>query len=318
MEPDKTSEDPKDRARDGNVSRTSALRDFLLLALANAIWGATDVAAKFAGRELSPEVMAWARFTVAMLFFFPILVMRRSEVPRTVKGWLPFVALGATGFFLDFVLDYHGLKYAPASHATTLRVSEALIIVVLSAVFLRERVGPRAILGFGLGLIGVFLVMDVDWKNLRLFASGYRRGDLLIIAGTAVEALYTVIGKPVLVKTRPLTATALACGCGWLMLTLTSLPGLGQMVRHPPSFTTWLAVFYLGLIATVFAFVIWFRVLARQDSHRVGMTIMIQPVVGIPLAALVFHDPMRGGFLLGAGLIAAGVYLTLMRRTKKS
>jgi drug/metabolite transporter (DMT)-like permease len=225
--------------------------------------------------------------------------------------------LGATGFFLNFLLDYQGLRLAPASHAVTLRISEAMLIVVLSGLILRERVGARAGLGLVAGLIGTGLVLDVDFKNLNLFAAGYRLGDLLILAGAAVEALYTVIGKRVLVSTRPLTATALACACGWLMLTMISLPQLPTLITHPPSTSAVLAAAYLGLFATSLGFAIWYRVLRRRESHRVGVTIMIQPVIGIPLAAIVFQESVKIGFLLGAALIALGVYLAMAKDMRR-
>ena len=74
--------------------KTHALSgDFALLILINAIWGSTDVAAKFAIAELSPASVAWVRFSIALLAFAPVLVARRSEIPRDLKGLLPFQEL---------------------------------------------------------------------------------------------------------------------------------------------------------------------------------------------------------------------------------
>ena len=290
----------------------SRFGDILLLVLANLLWGSTDVVGKFAIEEMSPEALAWTRFTIAFLAFLPVLYVRRAEIPRTVKGLLPFVALGASAFFINFVLHYHGLSLAPASHATALRVSESLAIVFFSALILRERIGRLTIVGLAMGVVGVAMVLDVDVKNLSLFASGYRLGDLLIICGIMIEAQYTVFGKKVLVKTRPFTATALACGFGWIMLTVCYGPGIAQeFSRGLPSAAAFASCAYLGLIATVIAFWIYYRVLAKRESNRVGISIMVQPVVGIPLAALVLREPITKGFILGSIFIAVGVYLAL-------
>jgi drug/metabolite transporter (DMT)-like permease len=105
--------------------------DIFLLVLANMIWGATDVVAKLAISEMTPEALAWTRFTIALLTFSPALWKRRFEIPRTVRGLLPFVILGVCGFFLNHVLTYRGLRLAPASHATTLRITESLVIAAL-------------------------------------------------------------------------------------------------------------------------------------------------------------------------------------------
>lgn len=295
-----------------SAGRRSAASDWLILVLANAIWGSTDVVAKAAVEELSPSALAWLRLTIALAAFAPALWRRRAEIPRTLAGLLPFLALGASGFFLNFVLHYSGLTLAPASHATALRVSEASVIFLLSALLLRERIRPAAVLGLLAGTAGVFLILNLDFANLALFAGGYRFGDLLIMGGILVEGCYTIIGKRVLRTTRPFTATALACLCGWLLLTLFYAPKLaGEFVRQPPSLNALLAAAFLGLLATGFGYWMWYRVLARRDSHQVGVTILVQPVVGIPLAALIFHDPLPLRFLLGAGLIAIGASLAI-------
>ncbi len=289
--------------------------DFLLLLLANAIWGSTDVVAKAALPALSPPALAWLRLSLALLAFSPALWKFRAEIPRTLGGLLPFFAAGACGFCLNFVIHYTGLSRAPAAHATALRVLEALSIFFLSALILGERIQLRAVLGLAAGVAGVLLVLDIDFRRLGLFASGYRLGDLIIILGIVVESFYTIIGKHVLSRTRPLLATALACAGGWLLLSAGYGPRIAQeLIRRPPPLSAWLAALYLALVATAFGYWMWYRVLSRQPSHQVGTTILAQPVVGIPLAALVFHEPLPPSFLFGAALVALGGYFVLSRR----
>ncbi len=294
------------------------LFDVFLLVLANILWGATDVAGKFAVSEMTPPVLLWTRLTIALLALTPVLWIRRREIPRSLRRLLPFVGLGMSGYFLNFLLLYYGLKLAPASHATTLRVSEALMIVILSALILREQIGRRALIGLAAGTIGVILVLDVDLMHLSLFATGFRLGDLLMLSGIFVEALYTIIGKRVLLNYRPLTATALACLLGWLMLSIFyGGKVMGEFSHKLPSAGAFMACAYLGLFASVLAFWIYYKVLARRPSHRVGISIMIQPAVGIPLAAIVFHEAITPAFLAGAALIAGGVFLALGRDEEK-
>lgn len=295
------------------MDKRSYRSDLFLLVLANVVWGSTDVVAKFAMAEMTPHTVAWVRFTIALLAFSPWLISRRALIPRTISGLLPLLALGACGFFLNYILHYQGLLLAPASHATALRAVEALVILVLSAIILGERVKKRAALGLVAGAAGVLLVLDVDFHNLSLFTFGYRLGDLLIVCGIFVDGLYTILGKRVLENIDPLIATSLACAFGWLMLSFNCAPEIYGLVKNPPSLSALIACAYLGILATALGYYIWFKVLARRQSHRVGITIMIQPVVGIPLAALVFGEGMKPIFLLGAVLIAIGVYLALGR-----
>jgi drug/metabolite transporter (DMT)-like permease len=300
---------------EGQKIKTHSLgHDIFLLVLANVLWGGTDVCAKFALSEMTPQALILARLSLALLAFIPVLWLKRREFPRTLRGLAPFVALGLCGFVLDFVFVYQGLRLSVASHATAFRISESLAILTLAVIFLGEKPGAGALLGLLTGMAGVVLVLNIDFKNLALFATGTRLGDLLILAGIFVEAFYTVIGKSVLKKTSPLLSTGLALLLGWVIVSaLFGFQVGAEFARKPPSLGAALACAYLGFVATAFAFWIFYDVLSRRDSHRVGISIMIQPVVGIPLAALLFHDPMTKGFLFGTALIALGVYIAFRK-----
>jgi drug/metabolite transporter (DMT)-like permease len=288
---------------------------FGALVLANAVWGTTDIAAKIALGSMTPAAVAWTRFSFAMLFFGPVLYRRRRELPRG-RELAPFLLLGACGYFINFILNYQGIKFTIASHATALRISEALAIALLSVVVLREQLSKTAVVGLALGVVGVALVLDVDFRSLGLFRSGYRLGDLLVLLSVMVEAGYTVVGKTVLRRTRPLTATALACAAGWLLLTVYSIGEIRSLFVSPPPLSALGACAWLGIVATAVCYSIWYTVLQREESHRVGMTIMVQPMVGIPLAAALMGDRLQWSFLIGAGLIALGVYLVLRTSTE--
>lgn len=283
--------------------------ELLVLVLVNAVWGSTDSVAKHALESMTPAMVAWARFTVALLVLSPALYSRRAELPRTLRGLLPYIALGASGFFLNFVIQYHGIRLSLASHATALRVSEVLAIMALSVIFLREKVGARALAGMLIGSLGVAMVLKVDFTDLSLFGEGHRLGDILIMAGIVVEGLYTIVGKKVLARTRPLTATAMACLLGWLMLTAYAAPEIAAAAAKPPPLSAIVSCVYLGVFATALCYWVWYRILARRDSHRVGATIMTQPLVGLPLAAILFGDELDAIFLAGSALIALGVIL---------
>ena len=291
------------------------LRDVLLLVIINVFWGSTDVVAKFALTEMSPGALMWVRFSMAFVMFLPLLVIRRKEIPLNIGSLAPLLGMGVCGFFLNHAFQYQGLKLAQASHSTSLRVSESLLIVFLSWAILREKIGKWAIMGLVGGTIGVAMVLNIDFGNLGLFAQGARLGDMLIICGIVVEAFYTIIGKKALDKTDPLLATALACTFGWVLLTVFYGPSvISEFSARFPSVNAFMACAYLGLVATFFGYTVYCVVLARRASHRVAMSIMIQPLSGVPLAALVYRDEMTVKFFFGAAMIMIGVYLALGRQ----
>ena len=66
-----------------------------------------------------------------------------------------------------------------------------------AALFLRERIGPRRLAGFALGMCGVALLngvwrKDFQWTGLV--------PSLIFVSSFVCEAAYSVIGKPIVAR----------------------------------------------------------------------------------------------------------------------
>ncbi len=310
-----TNEKAKKTSHDfASQGATKPPRDLLMLTTANLLWGSTDVVAKFAVRNMTPATATWLRLSFALLVFAPFLFKAKREIPRSFPSLMPFVALGLSGFFLNHLLNYHGIRFAPASHASALRVLETMVIMLLSAGLLREPVGKWSKASLVAGMLGVTMVLNIDFNQIFRAPSGFLLGDLFILGVVILEGAYAVTGKWALKRASPLMTTALACLSGWCMLSVVCGYSIViDLAQNPPSPGAILACIYLGFFCSGLGFYLYHLVLSRQPSHRVGVSLVIQPLVGVPLAALLFREGMTPGFVAGMFLISMSVYFVLWR-----
>jgi drug/metabolite transporter (DMT)-like permease len=136
-----------------------------------------------------------------------------------------------------------GLTYTTATNASLLGATESCFVLVLAAVFLKERIRSRAVLGLVLALLGVLML---DGGH---FGTGFNAGDLIVIGGSVAAAVYVTLAAKIAPTVDALTMTTYQFTYATaLTLPLAIWPwATGQEplpVDVPPRF--WLAAVFVG------------------------------------------------------------------------
>ncbi|MEX2542482.1 MAG: DMT family transporter [Trueperaceae bacterium] len=250
----------------------------LVLVLITVIWGTTFAIIKDALDTISVPLLLALRFTLAALLLGWVRFERRSLGPAMVLG-----LLGFAGFTTQTI----GLDLTSASKAAFITGLSVILTPLLSAIWLRDRVAPRAFLAAAVALAGLGM-MSLGG------AGAIGAGDLWLMGTALAYAFYIVYLGHV---ARDLPVLSLAGAQHWPMVLLAwvwALPHVGQLPEVPAE--TFAAIAYLALFATALVAV---------------LQTMAQRAVPAPLAALIFLlEPVFAAtfafFLLGERLGALG------------
>jgi drug/metabolite transporter (DMT)-like permease len=190
---------------------------------------------------------------------------------------------------------------------------DPLIMSVAATIFLREHIGPRRWIGFGLGMAGTVLLAE-GWR------AGFQLRDLtasvLILLSFLCDAAYSVMGKPLLERAGlfKVLTTALVAG-SVVNLSSDGLPAVRAAIGL--SSTSWLLVGYLSVICTVVGFALWYVVIREAQVNVAALTVFIQPAVGLAVAAMWLGESFHWGQLWGALVIGAGLLVGLSRQIRQ-
>lgn len=295
----------------GPTARSHQAFSWSLLILANALWACSYVAAKFALRDTSVNMMNALRMIISAIVLLPLLIAMRNELRLTRKDLPQLTVLAAVGFVINKILEYGGLALTSASDVALLITSESIFTAALSWLLLRERFKLLTVVALLLGLFGVYLIVERSLVPNIPSGGGALRilGDLMVVLALIFEAFYTVRGKALLVKHSPLLITAAAItgsNIFWLPLAGGEILFHGW---HPLSPIGWLAVGWLAIMSTVIAYLAWFKGLANVAGSAAASTLFIQPLLGTMLAITLLHDQLLPTTIVGGILIIASVYL---------
>lgn len=277
----------------------------------NFFWVATLSIYKVIGQYLSPGGIVTLRFGLAAVALGLLWPWLPGASPRG-RDLLKTLAMGVIVFVLGHRLQVWGNHLGSAANSSILMAVEPLVTAVGAAIFLREHIGVRRLIGFALGMVGVALVNGVWREDFRWLSLG---ASLIFVSSFVCEAAYSVISKPILARAGPLKVLTLALALGTAVnLALDGRQTLTAAAHLPAS--AWGLLLVMALICTAFGYGFWLVVIRESEVNVAALTVLAQPVYGVALAALWLGEPLHWGQLWGSAVIVAGLCVALSRQIR--
>jgi drug/metabolite transporter (DMT)-like permease len=284
----------------------------IILLLMNLCWAGVYSAYKVMGHELASGGIVTLRFGLAGLFMLLAWPWYPGTTPRG-RDLANTCIMGLLVFVVGQRLQVYGNQIGTAGNSAVLVGIDPLITSLGAALFLRERIGPRRLAGFALGMCGVVLLngiwrKDFQWTGLV--------PSLIFISSFVSDSACSVMGKPIIARAgamKMLTLSLLAATAVNLLIdgpaTLTAAKTL------PPQ--AWCLLLGLAIVCTAIGYTVWFVVIRECPVNVAALTIFAQSVFGVAIAALWLREQLHWGHLLGSIAIVAGLVLGLSRQIKR-
>ncbi len=278
----------------------------LSVILAGILWGVINLFIRaLSGGGLDALQISLLRTAGAALLFSLFLLIRDPKKFRVRFRdlWL-FAGTGIVSLVLFNVCYFHTMIASEASVAVVLLYTSPVFVMLLSALFFRERITLRKLLALVLTTGGTVLVAGLLGSGARLSLPVLLTG----IGSGLFYALYSIFGNLALRKYDPLTVTVYT----FLFAFAGSIP-LGRpletfrILGSDPSLILW--GIGIALVSTALPYFFYTWGLARMEAGRAAILVAVEPLVGALIGILVFredHGPLK---LLGILLILAAVVL---------
>jgi len=283
----------------------------ILLLTACVLWAVSFVATKVALEAAPPLVVVTLRLLISAACFLPwIVATGGARGLGGSRGLLRLFVLSLFGTSLHYSLQTAGLQFTTASNASLYTTTGPITILVLSALFLGERITARKALGVAVAVAGVLVVMGSE--TLTSFEFGNVKGDLLVLASLVMWGLFTVYGKRMIDELGALRVTAWVTVIGAL-----AMVPVGWSEARATGFSlteitveAWLAIAFLGVACSFLATLLYFVALGLSESQKVGVYLYTIPPMTAVVASLYLGETITANLMIGAVLVIGGVALT--------
>jgi drug/metabolite transporter (DMT)-like permease len=281
-------------------------RPYLLLWLPPAFWAGNLVLGRGLAEVMPPVTLAVGRWLVALTVLLPFVARRlwRQRGLLWRQRWL-ILLCGGFGIAGYNALAYVALRSVPAVNVAFLNSTLPLMIPFAAFLLGRERISRPAIVGIAVSFAGVCWIVSRGEPAL-LLALHFERADLLVLLAILNYALYSVLLRRRDPALDPLVFLAATMATGLLVLSPFWLWELGAGAVVPVDPASVAAVLYIGIFASLLAFILWNRCVAMLGATVTGVSFHLVAVFTALLAFLLLGEPVEIFHAVGILLILGG------------
>ena len=281
--------------------------------LVSLIYGLTFTIAKdVMPQYIMPFGFILLRVGGAVLLFWAVSFLGPKE--KIARGDFPRIAAAALfGVAINMLTFFKGLSYTSPISASVIMVTTPIIVLILSAIIMKERMLKRKVFGIILGLIGTaFLIL---YGKSAGSATNASLGNLLVFINATAYGFYLIIVKKLMDKYNAFTFVKWIYTFGFIMV----LP-FGWNEFHAVEFANlptdiiWKIGFVI-LFSTFFTYLLNLLSMRELKPTTVAVFIYLQPVFATIFAINLGKDELSWVKIIAAILIFIGVYLVTQKKS---
>ncbi len=229
------------------------------------------------------------------------------------KDWLRIIACAFFGMVLNMLMFFKGLSLSTPINSSVVITLVPVLLLVLSAIFLKERITWLKSIGIGIGLLGALILILFGTKT-QLNAPNIPLGNMLFIVNAASYSVYLIIVKPLVEKYSSITLMKFFFLFAILMNFPVGISEFSEVAWTQLSFDSiWKMVFVI-VGTTVLTYLCNIYALKQLSPTTIGAFIYLQPLLATLFAILLGSDTLTPVRIGGSILIFLGVFLSTRKK----
>lgn len=260
------------------------------------------------GHTLTSNQLFFLRVAFSAICFVPIMFLT-GKWKIKLRDFYKFAIIGILIIFGRMFLMLYGMNFTSPIDGSIIATMNPILILVFSAILLKEKITVKRIFGILLGAAGaVTLIVSDSGGGIH---GGKMLGNALIMVSILFSAFNTVYIKKFIMQYDPFTVV------GWAMLIgfVVMLPVFGHDMLHIDTrgwhTGTWLELGYITLFGTVLATALAYYPLKRVSATAASMFAYSQPIAATILAVWRGQDKITDVTVISAVLIFLGVLMVI-------
>jgi len=289
--------------------RRTALLPVLSLLTAMLLWSSSFIALKIAFTGYQPMIVILGRMLVGSFCF--LFFYRQLRRVRIVKKDLKYLlAMAVCEPCIYFIFEAKALQYTSASQAGLITAILPLMVAVGAALFLKETVSARTMVGFGVAIGGACWLSLTGEETAS--APNPLLGNFLEFLAMAAASGYTLLLKHLSSRYSAVFLTAVQSWVGTVFFSFFLLhPDIG--IPHEWHAAPALAVIYLGSFVTLGAYLAYNYGVSKIPASQASAYINLIPVFTVILGFIILGDRFTIPQCFATVLVLAGVYISQRR-----
>ena len=256
--------------------------------------------------SMPSSIIALVRGIIGSVFLLAVVFLRKTGINMSAvkrNWWKLLLSGGCIG--VNWILLFEAYRFTTVATATLCYYLQPVIVVLGSALVLKEKLSIRKLLCVLVAILGMIPVSGV----LESIPTSGEITGILLATGAALLYGINILTNKTMQGLSPFDMTIFCM----ITATLTLLPytllteDWGAIVWAPSSVALLLVV---GIIHTGVAYALYYSALEKMKAQEVAIYGYIDPICAILLSALLLSEPLTAGIVIGAVMILGATYIS--------
>jgi drug/metabolite transporter (DMT)-like permease len=293
-----------------SASRKNVYVGIGLAVLAVIIWSGNFIIARGVIKKIQPVSLAFYRWLIAALLIMPFAIRSfKAEWTTARQSWPYLFWVSLTGIALFNTCVYVGAHYTTAINLALIgTTSSPVFAIILARIFLKEKIGWLKMIGLALCISGVvFLLAKGHLQNLVTFR--FTTGDGWILLAAFFFAVYNTLVRKKPGGISSLNYLFITFSAGTLLLFPFYLWEISQAPPVEWNLNIILIILYLGLGASVIAYLCWNLAVGKLGAGRTALFGNLIPVFSSIEATLLLNEEFTRIHIISMLLVFSGIII---------
>jgi drug/metabolite transporter (DMT)-like permease len=285
----------------------------ILLFWGAVFWASNIVAGKEAVGSFGAMGLAQLRLAGAALLFAALFLAwrKRPQLRLSRRQWLVLAGVAFNGLTLNQICFINGLARTSVAHTGLIVALGPVMVLSLSCLMRLEPLTLPKLLGMLISFGGV-AVLTLGGEEAG--SAAHWQGDLIVLAGSASFAYYTIQVKEIADRYDALTLNTLTFAVGALLMIPFAARSVVNIRWTNVTLGAWGGLGFMIVLGTVVAYLFYAFALTELSASRAAAFAYLQPVVAALLGTWLLGEKITARVVAGGALILLGVYLAERER----
>jgi drug/metabolite transporter (DMT)-like permease len=255
------------------------------------------------------------RIGISLILFWILFLFNPAKKKIYKKDIPAFLLCALTAIALNQMLFIKGLSLTFPIHASLLTLITPIMITIIAARILRERITIPKLIGLLLGVLGALLLITT--REASAPGDNILLGDILVISSAMAYTFYFILVKPLMQKYSSLHVMRWVFTFGFFMVLPLSAKEFSNITWDVFTLKDWGLLFIITIPGTFFAYLFNVYGIKTLSASTAGAYIYSQPVFAVIVSMVFLKEHLSIYKILAALLIFGGVYLSNRKPAKE-
>ena len=224
------------------------------------------------------------------------------------KDWGRLILCSVLGMVINMLSFFKGLSLSTPINSSVLIILTPIFVVILSAIFIKEKITLQRAIGIALGFIGA-ITLILFKSEINHNAPNIPLGNSLFIINSLCFGAYLIFVKKLVASYHPFTLMKWLFTIGAIISFPITFPEYQEIQWKTMPLGSLGAIAYVIIGTTFLTYLFNIFALKNLKASTVSSFSYLQPIIGVLFALLMGKDSLSSVKVIAMSFIMFGVYL---------